>query len=327
MLTSVYPLCSRFAATVALVGGLALAAVAQAQQVEEKLFRLPDGAQAWSYSFSKGQPHPVLPENWIFVVAGSGCAGLQAFLPAYFRGLEGESGLTRFFILQKRGIAPADDGKQCSDDFIRQDHWSVWLADQQAWIRSQLQQAPQRPRRVILMGISEGAEVVAGLAPAVPELTQVILLSHSGSGALETYQALAQRYPHMRAGWRTLQGRLREPPADPDAARIHGRSWRYWSELAAVSHLALLEQITVPVFWAYGGADGLIPDDARRKLQQNLSPARQRLWRVCEYAGADHGFHTGERSRLPDLMWQIERWLMAAPDDADCYSLAVTSAH
>ena len=132
MLTSVYPLCSRFAAAAALAGGLALAAVAQAQQVEEKLFRLPDGEQAWSYTFSKGQPHPVLPENWIFVVAGSGCAGLQTFLPAYFRGLEGESGLTRFFILQKRGIAPADDGKQCSDAFIRQDHWSVWLADQQA---------------------------------------------------------------------------------------------------------------------------------------------------------------------------------------------------
>jgi hypothetical protein len=326
MLTTVYPLCSRFAATLALAGGLALAAVAQAQQVEEKLFRLPDGAQAWSYSFSKGQPHPVLPENWIFVVAGSGCAGLQAFLPAYFRGLGGESGLTRFFILQKRGIAPADDGKQCSEAFIRagSSGRSGWPISRRSYAAS-CSRRRKRPRRVILMGISEGAEVVAGWPRCARADTsdsvgaQRFRCARDLSGAGAAISAYARRLAYV--------ARLREPPADPDAARIHGRSWRYWSELAAVSHLALLEQITVPVFWAYGGADGLIPDDARRKLQQNLSPARQRLWRVCEYAGADHGFHTGERSRLPDLMWQIERWLMAAPDDADCYSLAATAAH
>jgi hypothetical protein len=39
--------------------------------------------------------------NLIFVVAGAGCGSMGRYLPQYFTGLEGESGLTRISVLQK----------------------------------------------------------------------------------------------------------------------------------------------------------------------------------------------------------------------------------
>lgn len=256
-------------------------------------------------------------ENWFFVVGGSGCASMGRYLPGYFRGLEGESGRSRIWLLQKRHVAPQDDGASCSEDFVRDDHFSRWQADQLEFIRFQLAQSHTLPPRVILMGISEGAELAPVLALSIPSATHLVLLAHSGDSAMGTYQALAQSYAHMHAGWEQLQAALATMPANPDLSLIHGRSWRYWAEIQSVKHLENLRMWKGPVLWALGDADPLIPKDARHKLQQMLGPVSGQ-WRNCVFHGADHGLDSQDHRYLPDFMWQLDRWLAAYPQQEPC---------
>ncbi|MBC3936386.1 dienelactone hydrolase family protein [Undibacterium sp. CY7W] len=292
--------------------------LAQSSSAAQSLsFRFADGAYANYFYLDKEnhaqsglvQAADSSHENWIFVVGGSGCASMGRYLPGYFRGLEGESGVSRIWLLQKRHVAAQDDGSNCSAAFVQDDHFSRWQADQLEFIRFQLAQVPtDKTIRVVMMGISEGAELAPVLALALPVTTHLVLLAHSGDGAMGTYQTLARAYGHMHSGWKQLQAALRLAPADPDRSLIHGRSWRYWSEIRAVEHQSNLRAWKGPVLWAYGDADALIPKDAKSKLQQMVKPASGQ-WRICVFPGADHGLLSPDHTYLPDFMWQLDRWL------------------
>ncbi len=302
-------------------------ALAQSSSAVQSLsFRFADGAYASYFYLDKGEhsQSSFVPaadtgyENWIFVVGGSGCASMGRYLPGYFRGLEGESGVSRLWLLQKRHVGAQDDGSHCSTAFVQDDHFSRWQADQLEFIRFQLAQAPSNKTiRVVMMGISEGAELAPVLALALPAATHLVLLAHSGDGAMGTYQTLARAYAHMHSGWKQLQAALSSTPSDPDRSLIHGRSWRYWSEIRAVDHLSNLRAWKGPVLWAYGEADALIPKDAQAKLQQIVKPAPGQ-WRICVFPGADHGLRSSDHAYLPDLMWQLDRWLAASPPLDPC---------
>lgn len=274
-------------------------------------FRFADGGTAFYYQIDKALgPMPAdAPENLLFVVAGSGCASMGRYLPEYFTGLEGEAGPLRILVLTKRHIAPGADGRQCSDAFVRDDHPSRWLDDQAEFIAVQLHAAGRTPRRVAVLGISEGAETAPQLALRDPRITHLALLAHSGMAPLDAYRALAQRYPHMQDGWQVVQQALAAPPPDPDAARIHGRSWRYWAEAAAVPQRQNLLATTVPLFVALGGADPLIPPGAAEALQADFVRHGKSNLRLERVPGADHGFVSPERVRLPDVLHRLDLWL------------------
>lgn len=279
-------------------------------------FRFGDGGTAIFYTLDKAPwsavPQPeARPRQLLFVLPGSGCRSMGRWLPDYFTGLEGEAGAIRVFILHKRHIAPDADGRQCSEAFIRADHPSRWLADQLEFITQQLAQAGPL-QRVLLLGISEGAELAPQLAQRIPAVTHVALLSHSGQAPLELYRELAHSYPDMQQGWLALQQALATAPADPDAARLHGRSWRYWAEAAASRQSQDLLASNLPLLLALGQADPLIPPQAAAQLQQRFAAAGKQNLTLLEYPQADHGLSSPQRNFLPDFMHSLERWLALA---------------
>lgn len=290
-------------------GGAAARARAEAQE-----FRFQDGGSAIFYTldiapWSSG-PTRAAPQQWMFVLAGSGCRSMGPYLPEYFTGLEGAAGALRIFILHKRHIAPDADGSHCSEAFVRADHASRWLADQQEFIARQLALSrPQPEPRVLLLGISEGAELVPQLAKKITAVSHLALLSHSGLAPLDAYQALAQRYPHMRQGWQEVQQALAGMPPDQDTARIHGRSWRYWSEAAASTQQHDILASGLPVLLAVGEADTLIPAPAVAQLQQRFLEAGNTNLTILRFPQADHGLQSPERNFLPDFFHQLEGWL------------------
>ncbi|MFZ6774068.1 dienelactone hydrolase family protein [Undibacterium sp. SXout7W] len=293
-------------------------------------FRFQDGGAAIFYTLDRvGGRVPSLPadsmsqpDHLVFVIAGAGCRSMGSLLPDYFTGLDGERFPIRILILQKRYIAPRADGQHCSDAFVEADHPSQWLADQREFIERQLalhlqqQQKQQQQRRrdqhsrIVLMGISEGAEPASLLALQLP-VSHVVLLSHSGLAPLNLYRQLAADYPHMREGWRVVSAAL--SAAQPDQAqRIHGRSWRYWSESARVQPSSALLAWNRPVLIGAGEADPLVPVQALHALQKQFADAENPHLTVRIFPDADHGLRSKNRNYLPDFMHQIELWL----DDA-----------
>lgn len=287
-------------------------------KLQPATFTFADGGNALFYQWDK-QPWQsdtaamASPVNLLFVVAGAGCGSMGRYLPQYFTGWEGESGLTRIHVLLKRHIRAEDSGDVCSEAFIRADHLSQWRADQLAFIQAQLRQFKQQgmqPRRVILLGISEGAELVPLLARDLPQITHLALLANAGNSAIPTYRALAGIYPHMQQGWDALSRALASSPADPEQARIHGRSWRYWSEIAGIDQTRNLLAARLPVFAGIGEADTLIPPGAASALRKAFSDAGRSDLQLRMYPAADHGLRSPDKNYLPDFMWQLDQWLL-----------------
>ncbi|MEO8171211.1 MAG: hypothetical protein ABI575_10165, partial [Oxalobacteraceae bacterium] len=109
-----------------------------ASTVPAQNFQFQDGGRAIFFTLDKSlSPESASrAETFVFVISGSDCTSMQYFLPHYFRGLEGESGPLRIFILQKRFIEERTWGRNlgCSRDFIKADHPSRWIADQTEFI-------------------------------------------------------------------------------------------------------------------------------------------------------------------------------------------------
>lgn len=270
----------------------------------------PSASASFATSTMPTAPAPV---NLIFVVAGAGCASMGRYLPQYFTGWEGESGLTRISVLLKRHISAQANGETCSEAFIAADHLSQWRADQLAFIKTQLRQFSERgmrPRRVMLLGISEGAELVPLLAHDLPPVTHLALLANAGNSAIPTYRALAAIYPHMQQGWDVLQRALATQPVNPEQSRIHGRSWRYWSEIAGIDQTRNMLAARLPVFVGIGEADTLIPPGAANVLKKAFSDAGRSNLQLRIYPDADHGLRSPDKNYLPDFMWQLDQWLL-----------------
>ena len=253
--------------------------------------------------------------NVIFVISGSDCVSMGPFLPQYFSGLEGESGRTRIFIMHKRHILPGSNGTNCGVAYTRADHPSRWQADQLEFMRAQLavlqtqaRTQAQTPQRLIIMGISEGAELAPILAQQL-HATHLVLLSHAGMNALDVYAALARQNPAMLPAWQQLQASLSVTPIDPDTVRIHGRSWRYWSEIAAIPQTANLLALDIPILLAVGDTDPVIPDNAIAQLQQHFQAAGKRIT-IRRFPDAGHSLSAKDKNYLPDFMHQIDLWLL-----------------
>jgi len=283
--------------------------------VDVHQFQFKDGGQAIYFDMERkpwqqqGSDAPL--SNLMFVISGSDCVSMGPFLPQYFSGLEGESGRTRIFIMHKRHILQGSNGVSCGTAYQLADHPARWQADQMEFIRAQLvalKAQGQTPQRLVIMGISEGAELAPILAQQL-HASHLVLLSHAGMNALDVYAALAQQNPDMQLPWLQLQKGLSVRPTDPDTTTIHGRSWRYWSEIAAIQQTANLLGLNIPILLAAGDADPVIPVNAIARLQQHFQVAGKTI-SIRRFPHADHGLVAPDKNYLPDFMHQIDLWLL-----------------
>ncbi|MCU6435125.1 prolyl oligopeptidase family serine peptidase [Undibacterium sp. Jales W-56] len=297
--------------------------------ITSQRFDFADGGQAIFFSIDKNlsandgltmagasAATSVLPQTLVFVVPGSGCISMGKYLPDYFRGLEGESGALRIMILQKRHSQQNDI--PCSAAFIRDDHLSRWQADQGEFIESQLrllQSQGQRPKRVLIMGISEGAELAALLAARMPVFTHLALISNGGMQPLDAFRLLANK--RNDAGLRIELQRIDEALDNASESAsvadnqilVNGRSRQYWQELNQLRHSEHLFSWNKPVLICMGEADQALPVESVYWLEREFSRAKKTNLQLHVYPAADHGLRSSNQQHLPDCLHQIDLWL------------------
>lgn len=274
-------------------------------------FAFRDGGVAFYFEIAKSLVVAARRrESWIFVFGGSGCIAMGPILPDYFRGLEGESGPLRVFVLHKRFVGAFTESTPCSDDFVRWDHPRQWLADYQEFVESLL--AHGDPGRVVLVGISEGGEVVPLLARRISRVTHVVLLGNPGADSLESYRALGEKHGIGEVD-RVLRALREPPPLDPDSpkARVAGRSWRYWSELAELKTRESILELALPIMIGMGGADVLMPVELVQQTRDAHAKRGRGPLTLAVFPDADHGLFDASRgrNRLPDFWHQVDLWL------------------
>lgn len=241
----------------------------------------------------------------VVVVPGSGCAGMGPLADRYFAGLLHAEVL----VLHKPGVAPGarTAAGACAADFVQADRLSAWRDHARTALRAdarerQVRGMPLLPQ--VLVGISEGAELLPSLAPEVPDLAGLVLLSASGLDPREAGALQAQRLG-AGADWEAL-GRL-QAGGQPDSTVVQGRSLGYWRDLWHWPLARPLHEGPWPVLQVWGGADALVPPAAFAQGAR-LAQGRRVPWCARELPRADHGLQSPGRDGVQQLWAWLEQW-------------------
>jgi pimeloyl-ACP methyl ester carboxylesterase len=186
----------------------------------------------------------------------------------------------------------------CPQAFNAHFSYDSWLATLKTALRHALDQPDVDRSRVLVIGISEGAAMAAGLAHALPEVTHVALVG-GPPGATQLYDFVLHAYAGVGNDEDRLR-RLQELDATLDAIRADPRStdkfaWGHtylrWSSFFAQSHGEDLAQSKARVYMVAGKQDVNVPI-----LSTEVAYARLRgLGRDVTFRripGADHGLLT-----------------------------------
>lgn len=243
----------------------------------------------------------------VVVVPGSGCAGMGAFAGRYFAGLLH----AQVLVLHKPGVdpqartAPGD----CASGFVLQDRLSAWLAHARAALQADaLRRQGEPPVPQLLVGISEGAELLPALAPEVPQLAGLVLIGSSGldpqqAGALQAERLGAQ------AAWAAL-GHI-QASRWADSAVVQGRSLGYWRDLWSWPLALPLVRSPWPLLQVWGGDDALVPAAAYAHFA-HLAARRTVPYCARRIGGADHGLQRPDGSDGVQQVWAwVEQWARA----------------
>jgi hypothetical protein len=219
----------------------------------------------------------------------------------YFAGLQHAEVL----VLHKQGVdvnawpAPA----QCPAAFVLQDNLADWLASARAAIRRYWLDHPS-PLPLLLVGISEGAELLPALSADLPEASGLVVVSNAGLDPAEVLSLQAERQGAARA-WRAIVAAAAS--ARPDSAMIEGRSLLYWRVLLTWPVKDRLLALPLPLLHAWGSDDARIPLPAYERFRQ-LAVARATPYCAMPFAAADHGLQSPAGDQLPRVWQVLEDW-------------------
>jgi pimeloyl-ACP methyl ester carboxylesterase len=239
----------------------------------------------------------------VIVIPGSGCTGMQPVADRYFAGLLHAEVL----ILHKPGVDmhAGLNPKACLDGFIQSDSLSSWLENAKMALRFDARRRATAPRiPQLLVGISEGSELLAMLAADVPDLAGLVLLSGSGLDPVEAGEMQARRLGMLTA-WREVEEARRTDT--PDKAIVQGRSLGYWRDLWTWRQSNGLITSQWPILQIWGEDDALVPKAAYEKFGL-LSLARSAP--ICSQSipGGDHGLQSETHDGVQLLWALLENW-------------------
>lgn len=284
-------------------------------------YHFSDGGKAQYFyikkSIASSRKSPTDPMTYVFVVGGSDCASFAHFLPQYFRGLEGESGDIHIYMLQKRFIGAHTWGRYfgCSQQFVRADHPTQWIADQLEFIQQQLAVlAMPANRRIVILGISEGGEIAPILARRIAQTTHLVILANGGLNPLAAYAL--QRAKQGLAPSEKLVELLEAPAQDTrkNTAVILGRTPTYWLQVNATQQIQNLLALRIPILMAMGVDDPVVPIESAWYAQEQFEKQGNKNLSLLAYPKADHSLSSENMNYLPDFFHKMDIWLsMGSP--------------
>ena len=251
----------------------------------------------------------------VIVIPGSGCAGMGAWAERYFAGLLH----AQVLVLHKPGVHPGDRTApgQCPPSFVASDALAAWQAHAQSAVQAWAAHAETADTLpTVLVGISEGAELLPGLAPLVPRLAGLVLLASSGLDPREAGALQAQRLGAL-AHWAALE--RAQAGSSPDAVVSQGRSLRYWRDLWQWPLARPLIDGPWPLMQVWGGADELVPPQAYAQFHARAL-GRRAPFCARGLPEADHGLQAGERDGVQRVWAWLEQWART-PEEGLCAPL------
>lgn len=205
-------------------------------------------------------------------------------------------------VLLKPGI---DAAGRCAPHFAARDRLRDWARAARLAIDSSATSAqPLQPLPTLLVGLSEGGEILASLAPAVEGLSGLVLIAAPGLDP-QSWAAEQAAREHDTAGWRAL---LAQASSDaPDETLLDGRSLGYWRDLLQWQQQAALLALPVPLARAWGERDERIPAAAYARFA-SLAANRPGGWCDWSVPAANHALQGPQGDGVAQLLKRLSAW-------------------
>ena len=239
----------------------------------------------------------------VIVIPGSGCTGMRSVADRYFAGLLH----AQVLFLHKPGVdinaglAP----EQCPPEFVATDSLSEWLATAKSVLRqdASARQGGQ-PVAQLLVGISEGAELLVDLAAEVPDLMGLVLVSAPGLDPAQVGEAQAIRLGQLPAWGELNKAQLSNLSGD---TVVQGRTLRYWRDLWGWTQSQRLIDSPWPILQVWGERDALIPKESFEAFATNAA-SRSSPWCSRSFADANHGLQSDAVDGIKWLWTVLDIW-------------------
>lgn len=236
----------------------------------------------------------------LVVIPGSGCTRWAPIVDRFFAGLLHADVVA----LHKPYVdVMGAQSDSCPPTFVATDSLPFWRDAAVAAVAA-LPREPERELPTVVVGISEGAEVLLDVARSLPAAAALVMVSASGLDPAMAGAMQAQRIGQAEA-WQTLAAT--QASDQPDGTLVQGRTLRYWRTFWQWPLATSLLASPWPLLRIWGDADELVPPDAYRQFNL-LALNRRAVFCDLRLPGADHGLQTRQRDGIQWLWSQLERW-------------------
>ncbi len=250
----------------------------------------------------------------VYVIPGSGCRGMAPIAEAYFSGLR----FAEVFVVHKQHVDPwaRPDPGACGDAFVSHDDLAVWAREVEWFVSWHLaHDPPPQGRSLVVVGSSEGAEVLPQFARAIPGISLVATVGSTGLDPLEALSLQADR--QGAPGFvQDLMAKVNDPGL-PDAERYAGRSMAYWRSLARWRLADPLMELPHPLWMGFGGADENVPLEGLERFRARTAERRRNVC-VRVFPAADHGLQRQGHDDLQVFWGMLETALLGGSAGTDC---------
>lgn len=253
-----------------------------------------DGVGATYFRARLGPQEP--SDIFVFTYGGSGCVSWRDYMHTYFEGLVGS---ITVFALNKRHVPDDASGRDCGRPFSVANNPRQWVADYMAFISAQVAGASHRPRRVVLLGISEGAFVAAKVARSRADITDLVII---GDGAWTMRRSL-----EATEGKAVVDTARRDIARDPQSLENTwmGHPYRWWSDIMDLDPLPDYLSLRVPILVGFGEKDGSVPVASALALRDAFKREGRRNLTLRIYKGADHTLTAGAKNHRRQFFQEL----------------------
>ncbi|WP_460506424.1 alpha/beta hydrolase [Hydrogenophaga soli] len=247
----------------------------------------------------------------VLILPGSGCTAWQSIASRYTAGLLH----AEVTLLHKPGVdlhAPQVQ-PPCAPEWSGRESLAAW--------RNQARQAVAALAHVwakgpalptVLVGVSEGAELLPALQAELKGPLALVLVGSSGLDPRD--QGAAQMAAHgAESEWAQLAAAIQSTRADGDV--LHGRPLRYWRDFWHWPLMQPLLDSSWPLLRAWGSEDASVPSSA---YQAGWGRAEHRPIPWCDLViqRGDHGLQRPDLDGMQQVWVRLESWARSGADTA-----------
>lgn len=230
------------------------------------------------------------PTNIVFFVGGSGCTSLKNYLKPYLSGLNNVT----VYALQKLAVQENDLGVfGCNKEFAKNDFYASWVARQEKFIKTVLDSVSKSASKILILGVSEGADVSIAIANSEPRITHLAIIGSGGYNVIEFLHAIGRMQGKDEAQVSQEINDIFNSPESIEKTYL-GLPYKYWASLKMSEPLKDLLRLNIPIILGFGEKDRSVPLESVELIREKFIQAGKSNLKLIIYPNSDHALNSSD---------------------------------